>query len=350
MSGAALTGDLQGNLEKLRGELKRARYDGDLAVDRLAAGDPVGFLPLLHFALLRFSRNVARWLVEHGYDLYGKTDLRFVESVYKLARQEFGYRHALTCSQFLSVGFAERKVLFAVDLLQLCRAKHLELAREASALRKKPARPIASSGTSATPRSASAHAPAAKTVVPRHSVQRHMPPGARLLGEGQPFGTAGGVRVTNPVAHQMWRDALVEAGEAVPAVGAVEAVATDVPRSQPADTSDCPMPALVTPLPYAPAPPKLAWAVYSAPAGLHPTAAGVEEEDEEDGEEEDDEDDDEDDGVDFEEGLDDGAKGVGVLSPSCFMTQLPSLAEEEEEEEEAAEEEAAAVVEEGAAA
>ena len=171
MSAGALTGDLQGNLEKLRGELKRARYDGDLAVDRLAAGDPVGFLPLLHFALLRFSKNVARWLVEHGYDLYGKTDLRFVESVYKLARQEFGYRHALTCSQFLSVGFAERKVLFAVDLLQLCRAKHLELAREASALRKKPARPIVSSGTSATPRSASAHAPAAKTVVQRHTVQ-----------------------------------------------------------------------------------------------------------------------------------------------------------------------------------
>ena len=51
MSAGALTGDLQGNLEKLRGELKRARYDGDLAVDRLAAGDPVGFLPLLHFAL-----------------------------------------------------------------------------------------------------------------------------------------------------------------------------------------------------------------------------------------------------------------------------------------------------------
>ena len=135
---APATGDLQGNLEKLRSELKRARFDGELGLDLLAGGDPVGFLPLLHFALLRSSKNVSRWLVDNGYDLFGKTDLRFVETVYRLVRQEFGYRHTLTCKQFLSVGFAERKILFAIDLLQLCRAKHLELGREAGALRKKP--------------------------------------------------------------------------------------------------------------------------------------------------------------------------------------------------------------------
>jgi len=31
-------------------------------------------------------------LLEQGYDLFAKTDQRFVEAVYKLLRQEFGYQ------------------------------------------------------------------------------------------------------------------------------------------------------------------------------------------------------------------------------------------------------------------
>jgi hypothetical protein len=122
-------GDLQNNLDRLRSELRKARYEGDLQLDALARGDPSGFLPLLHFTLLHYSRCVARWLTDLGHELYAKNDARFVETVYRLARQDLNYHHSLTCKQFLSAGFAERKVLFVIDLLQLCRNKHAELGR-----------------------------------------------------------------------------------------------------------------------------------------------------------------------------------------------------------------------------
>ena len=132
----AATGDLHGNIEKLRDHLRRVHYDSALQVDALAAGEPAGFLPLLHFVLLRHSHAVARWLAERGYELSAKTDLRFVETVYRLARVELGYRHALTSKQFLSPGFAERKVLFVIDLLRLVQEKHAAMSLEREKSRK----------------------------------------------------------------------------------------------------------------------------------------------------------------------------------------------------------------------
>ena len=49
-------------------------------------------LPLIHYALLGLSKPVHDLLLEQGYDLFAKTDQRFVEAVYKLLRQEFGYQ------------------------------------------------------------------------------------------------------------------------------------------------------------------------------------------------------------------------------------------------------------------
>lgn len=241
------TGDFAGNLERLKDELKRARFDGELGLDLLAAGDPVGVLPLLHFALLRFSKNVARWLVERGYDLYGKTDLRFIETVYRLVRHEFGYRHALTCKQFLSVGFAERKLLFVVDLLQLCRAKHLELGRELSATRKVP--PVTQKADRATLPGASRAAVgncASMTIGPQQHappqqpmVQRHLPPGYRLRGETGPPVQRGVEPVAFSAAHEMARAVESTGSSAVPVDEALNASA-----------SDCPLPAAPPPQPY----------------------------------------------------------------------------------------------------
>ena len=301
------TGDFVGNLERLKDELKRARFDGDLGLDLLAAGDPVGVLPLLHFALLRFSKNVARWLVERGYDLYGKTDLRFIETVYRLARHEFGYRHALTCKQFLSVGFAERKLLFVVDLLQLCRAKHLELGRELSATRKVP--PVAQKGDSATLPGASRAAPgtcASMTIGPQQHapaqqplVQRHLPPGYRLRGEtGPPIQRAVETTAAFSAAHEMARAVESSSSSAVPVGVALDATA-----------SDCPLPAPPPPQPY--------------PS----TQVEAEEEDDVEDDEEDDEEYDEDvnddanDDAEEEVGDDDDGHG-------CFLTQVPIEREE----------------------
>ena len=95
--------------------------DTECAPRSLRLGDPVAFLPVLHFALLKFSKHVALaivttgvqvlgcicrsakqlWLTNGELQLVGKTDQRFVEHTFKLARDQFHIRTVLTPSQFL---------------------------------------------------------------------------------------------------------------------------------------------------------------------------------------------------------------------------------------------------------
>ena len=72
-SSPGATGDLIGKIEALRTELRRTRVDGQLLLSAISVGDPAGILPLLHFALLRSSRGVERWLSNLGYELRAKT-------------------------------------------------------------------------------------------------------------------------------------------------------------------------------------------------------------------------------------------------------------------------------------
>ena len=152
------TGDVQGNLERLRRALRNVRYPVSLDsathgvksgggigprarsggkeeeeenVERSAlAGDPAFYLPVLHHVLLVFSRHVAGAILGAGYELHAKTDMRFVEAVHKLLASEFGYRMALTPRQFFSPGFAERKMMLIDDVVQLCRRRHNDMVRE----------------------------------------------------------------------------------------------------------------------------------------------------------------------------------------------------------------------------
>eukprot|EP00947_MAST-08B_sp_MAST-8B-sp1_P001957 g1957.t1 len=62
-----------------------------------------------------------------GYELYSSTDKRFVTDVIRLLQNEFSYRPSLSASQFLSSGYAERKIIFICDVVKLCRRKHQEL-------------------------------------------------------------------------------------------------------------------------------------------------------------------------------------------------------------------------------
>jgi hypothetical protein len=82
-------------------------------------GLPAVILPLLHYALLGYSRHVARYIFVNGYELYAKSDLRFVECVMKLLRKEFDYRCPLTVAQIFAKGFAEKKFLFVHDVIQV---------------------------------------------------------------------------------------------------------------------------------------------------------------------------------------------------------------------------------------
>lgn len=76
---------------------------------------------------MHYSLPLANWLMSKGYSLYGKSDLKFVEGLYKVLRNAFNYQPKLTREQFLSSGYAERKVMLTYDLLKLCQIKHVQL-------------------------------------------------------------------------------------------------------------------------------------------------------------------------------------------------------------------------------
>ena len=125
-----MSGDLHGVLPRLRKALQGAHFAGVFDAKALTKGDPAGFLPLLHWALLEYSHPVALWLAEVGSGLSpAMSDARFVETAHRVLRERFAYRSSLNVHQLLQPsGFAERKMLLVLDVLQLCRTKHDELA------------------------------------------------------------------------------------------------------------------------------------------------------------------------------------------------------------------------------
>lgn len=122
------TGDLKNNLRKFVSELKQVHFpQSELDLKGIAQGVPKAFLPVVHHVFLDYSISLAQYFANKEYDLYGKTDLRFMEAVYKVLRDDFGYKPQITKEQFLTIGFAERKILSLCEILKLLRGKHDEL-------------------------------------------------------------------------------------------------------------------------------------------------------------------------------------------------------------------------------
>ena len=106
------------------------KLEGTLDPDGLLSGDTNAHLPILSQALNTYSLPLAKYLHSKGYELFGKTDSRFLEVVYRMLRDEFNYRPKLTRVQFLTdSSFIERKILFTLDLLKLCQSRHRDLQR-----------------------------------------------------------------------------------------------------------------------------------------------------------------------------------------------------------------------------
>ena len=132
------TGDLKNNLRKFVSELKQVQFpQSELDLKGIAQGVPKAFLPVVHHVFLDYSISLAQYFANKEYDLYGKTDLRFMEAVYKVLRDEFGYKPQITKEQFLTIGFAERKILSLCEILKLLRGKHDELNPKTKSERKR---------------------------------------------------------------------------------------------------------------------------------------------------------------------------------------------------------------------
>ncbi|XP_077790305.1 centrosomal protein of 44 kDa isoform X2 [Podarcis muralis] len=93
----------------------------------LAKGDPSAFLPIISYCFTSFSTYIAELLVESDVKLMAKNDLRFIDAVYKVLRDQFQYKPVLSKQQFLQYGFAERKIQIVCDIINSVYKRHKEL-------------------------------------------------------------------------------------------------------------------------------------------------------------------------------------------------------------------------------
>lgn len=121
------TGDLKGSLRKIEQGLRLLNYPRDVDYTLLVKGDPAAFLPIISYSFTSFSTYVAELLVKCDVELTAKSDLRFIEAIYKLLRDQFQYKPILTKQQFLQFGFAERKMQIVCDVINCVVKKHKEL-------------------------------------------------------------------------------------------------------------------------------------------------------------------------------------------------------------------------------
>lgn len=86
---------------------------------------------LLHYAAYAVALSIylTNLPATQGFDLYGKTDARFVDCAFRLLRDAFKYFPALTAAQFLSSHHQRRKLELVADVLQLVLTQHDESAR-----------------------------------------------------------------------------------------------------------------------------------------------------------------------------------------------------------------------------
>ncbi|NXJ61008.1 CEP44 protein, partial [Rostratula benghalensis] len=121
------TGDLKGSIRKIEQGLRLLNYPRDVDYTVLVKGDPAAFLPIISYCFTSFSTHIAELLVKCDVELTAKSDLRFIEAIYKLLRDQFQYKPVLTKQQFLQSGFAERKMQIVCDIINCVVKKHKEL-------------------------------------------------------------------------------------------------------------------------------------------------------------------------------------------------------------------------------
>eukprot|EP00048_Salpingoeca_helianthica_P014080 m.215085 g.215085 ORF g.215085 m.215085 type:complete len:435 (-) comp15588_c2_seq1:576-1880(-) len=226
---AARTGDLANNLRRMQVALRMLQYPGDVSTKDAREGLPEVFLPLIHHALLSYSRHVAGWLAAQGHDLFGKSDLRFIEGAFKVLRDDFKYVPKLTRDQFFAAGFAEQKAILVADVARLCIDKHELLLRQepkrkstngSSARRESngsagPANPPAPSAASTTQPRARTSPPApappllhppvpAPSASPLASSTPALPDAAPVSGSEEGAATAAGPAAGSTVTQDAW--------------------------------------------------------------------------------------------------------------------------------------------------
>lgn len=124
------TGDIKGVLRKLEQRLRIITYPRDVDYSSLVKGDPSATLPIISYTFTGYSTHIAEILVSLDVELSAKSDLRFIDAVYKVLRDVFQYKPILTKQQFLQCAFSERKIQTVCDIIDCVVKKHKEITNQ----------------------------------------------------------------------------------------------------------------------------------------------------------------------------------------------------------------------------
>ncbi|CAN2388705.1 Centrosomal protein [Pristimantis euphronides] len=124
------TGDLKGVIRKLEQKLRLLNYPRDVDYSGLVKGDPAASLPIISYAFTGYSTYIAEILVSLDIELAAKSDLRFIDAVFKVLRDVFHFKPVLTKQQFLQSGFSERRMQTVCDIIDCVVKKHKEIASQ----------------------------------------------------------------------------------------------------------------------------------------------------------------------------------------------------------------------------
>lgn len=113
-------GDKKNAIKKLQMTCRNIRLSPSLDLKEINLGSPKEYLRLYHHVFLDYNPALAaEILTKHGMELSSKNDKMFIDGIYKLVRDMFGYVPKLTKDQFFQTSFAQIKALMASDIIEL---------------------------------------------------------------------------------------------------------------------------------------------------------------------------------------------------------------------------------------
>ncbi|CAK0749347.1 hypothetical protein CVIRNUC_001903 [Coccomyxa viridis] len=87
-------------------------------------------LQILRYLMSSLSGSASDDSAARCAELKGKRETSFLRAAFRILREKFSIRPCLNTTQILQEGFAERKVLLLLEVLQRCRESHNEATRQ----------------------------------------------------------------------------------------------------------------------------------------------------------------------------------------------------------------------------
>lgn len=101
------------------------KYHEDFDLEGLAKGNPQSLLPLYNHLFTNYNSTFTEEVLNVVGDvLSAKSDVRFMESVYKILRDMLNFKPSMTKEQFFTLNnFAERKIIMCIEIMRIVRER-----------------------------------------------------------------------------------------------------------------------------------------------------------------------------------------------------------------------------------